>query len=322
MSLTIKKEGILTTVQDLGRVSYRRFGVNPGGVMDRAAVRLINALLANDENAAVLEVHFPAGEIRFDRDASFALGGADFGPTLNGEPISNWRMVFAAKDSLLRFPSKTSGERTYLAVRGGFDVPEWLKSRSTNLGAAYGGFEGRRLRSGDVVGVCEPPDEIDVLRSSISPSLIPHYGRFPTVRVVRGGDFERLTASSQNVFRRENFVISKDSNRMGFRLRGEPLQQDRPEEMISSAVTFGTIQLLPDGQLIALMADQQTAGGYPRIAQVIERDLPLLAQLGPNDKVAFHEVDLSHAEELATEFERDITILRVGVQLQMAPSKV
>lgn len=322
MNVTITKEGLLTTMQDLGRVGYRRFGVNPGGVMDRAATRLINTMLGNDESAAVLEIHFPAGEIRFDHDAVFALGGADFAPTLDNESIANWRTMRAAKGSLLRFSSKRAGERAYLAIAGGFDVIDWLGSKSTNLSACYGGFEGRRIRTGDVIEFCRPQNQTPAIGNFISPSLIPRYSRFPTIRVLRGVDFEQLADEKRELFRTQDFVITKNSNRMGFRLWGEPLKCTDSQEMISSAVTFGTIQLLPDGQLIVLMADQQTSGGYPRIAHVIERDLPLLAQLGPNDKVAFHEVDLAHAEELIDEFERDLTLLRVGVQLRSLQSEL
>jgi antagonist of KipI len=157
---------------------------------------------------------------------------------------------------------------------------------------------------------------------SISSSLIPRYSRFPTVRFIRGVDFELLADRSQATLKQQDFVVTKNSNRMGFRLQGEPLIQKDPQEMVSSAVTFGTVQLLPDGQLIVLMADQQTSGGYPRIAHVIERDLPLLAQLGPNDKVAFHEVELPHAEELIAEFERDLALLRVGVHLSGSVGKL
>jgi antagonist of KipI len=316
MNILIKKESILTTVQDLGRTGFRRFGINPGGVMDRAAARLINIILGNDENAAVLEMHFPAAEICFDRETFFAVGGADFAPVLDGAPVSNWRPLHASANSSVSFTSKVSGERVYVAVRGGFQVEEWLGSKSTNLVAAQGGFNGRRLKKGDLLEISNDLDRKSVDHCAIiASSLLPRYSRFPTVRVIPGAEFDLLTAASKKTFRTENFVISANSDRMGFRLRGQPLHLLEPLEMVSSAVSFGTIQLLPDGQLIILMADHQTSGGYTRIANVIERDLPLLAQLGPNDKVAFHEIDIREAEDLLLEFERNLTLLKTGVKL-------
>ncbi|MEP6850243.1 MAG: biotin-dependent carboxyltransferase family protein [Acidobacteriota bacterium] len=313
MSLTIVKEGIFTTLQDLGREGFRSLGVNPGGVMDRAATRIINTLLGNSDNEGVLEMHFPAGEIRFDREGVIALGGADMSPELSGKPISNWRMVTVTKGDKLRFAAKTKGERTYLAVAGGFKIDEWLGSKSTNLTAAAGGFEGRRLRTADTIKF--DSESLRKISLAASPSILPRYSRFPTVRFVRGAEFADLTDASQNSFQTDSFVISKNSDRMGFRLSGEPLSITNLREMISSAVNFGTVQSLPDGQLIVLMADHQTTGGYPRIAHVIARDLPLLAQLGPNDGVAFHEVNIEQAELLTLEFDRELAMLRVGIEL-------
>jgi antagonist of KipI len=259
MSLTFLKEGILNTVQDLGRKGYRRFGINPNGVMDRTAARLLNVLLGSDENQAVMEMHFPAGAIRFDDDVLFALGGADLSAMLDDVPVTNWRPILAKKDSTLRFISKVSGERAYLSVRGGFELDEWLDSRSTNLTASVGGYCGRRLRKGDTIEFRKKNEQLPPIKSlALSPSLIPHYSRFPTVRLIPGAEFDLLTESSREVFRKKDFVVSVNSDRMGFRLQGEPLLLTDRLEMVSSGTSFGTIQLLPDGQLIVLMADHQT----------------------------------------------------------------
>ena len=149
MSILVRKSGILSTFQDLGRKGFRRFGINPSGAMDFRAVRLINILLGNDETEAVLEMHFPAPEIVFEEDAFIALGGADFGEKLNDKLVENWRVCFAEKGSILEFGQKTFGSRTYLSVKGGFEIKKWLGSCSTNLLAEIGGFEGRNLQAGD-----------------------------------------------------------------------------------------------------------------------------------------------------------------------------
>lgn len=312
MSILIQKEGILTTVQDPGRTGFRHYGINPNGVMDAAAASLINILLGNPESEGVLEMHFPADIILFEQDAVFAVGGAEFGAELDGLPLQNWRPVFAPKGSTLKFTSKILGNRAYLAVAGGFHLERWLGSLSTNRVAGIGGFRGRKLKKGDRIFLNSKDAAQRRSNYRISPSLIPRYSRFPTVRVTAGAEFDLLNALAQETFLKENFVISADSDRMGFRLRGKTMHLLNEIEMVSSAVNFGTVQLLPDGQAIVLMADHQTSGGYPRLANVAAVDLPLLAQLGPNDKVAFHMIKINEAEALALEFERDLNLFKIA----------
>ena len=316
MSLLIQKEGILTTIQDLGRNGYRDLGINPGGAMDRTAARLINILLGNDEREAVLEFHFPAGIIVFEQPTVFALGGADFDTRLDGEKIENWRPYFADAGSKLRFAGKNSGSRLYLSVRGGFAAEKWLGSFSTNLVAHAGGLKGRRLRIGDSIDFREKISTKEKFNYFISPSLIPFYRPFPTVRVVAGAEFELLNKNSRSLFLESTYTVSNRSDRMGYRLTGDPLKLTNNLEMLSSAVCFGTIQLLPDGDLIVLMADHQTTGGYPRLGHVISLDLPLLAQLGPNDKVGFHLISINEAEDLSAHFENELSIFRIGCRFR------
>lgn len=317
MGIVIEKPGILTNVQDLGREGHRRLGINPGGAMDRTAARLVNILLGNDENEAVIEMHFPAARMRFDTDAVIAIGGADFAPELDGDVIANWKPVAVNQGSVLRFAERGSGNRAYLAVAGGFAVEPWLGSSSTNLAAKIGGVEGRRLATGDAIGFRNQIGDVRFLgQGSVSSSLLPFYSRFPTVRIIAGAEFERMDETGKTALTGHDFVIGAASDRMGFRLEGEPISLVESIDLLSSAVSFGTIQLLPDGQLIVLMADHQTTGGYPRVAHVISRDLPLLAQLGPGDKVAFHLISHTEAEELAVDFERELRFFRVGGRLQ------
>ena len=149
MSILFQTNSLLTTVQDLGRHNSRRFGVNPNGAMDRKAVRLINVLLGNQENEAVLEVHFPAPRILFEESALIACGGADFGARIDDRTIENWRLHFARKGQILSFPKKYFGNRIYLSVKNGFQIESWLQSKSTNLKAKIGGFGGRNLQKND-----------------------------------------------------------------------------------------------------------------------------------------------------------------------------
>lgn len=313
MSLLIKKEGLLSTIQDAGRKTLRRFGINPNGAMDKTAARLINILLGNDENEPVIEMHFPAPEIVFEEDAIFAIGGANFGAKFGGEEIENWRINFAMSGSVLKFTEKVFGNRCYLAVKNGFKIEKWLASASTNLTAKIGGFNGEKLKTNDRVYFNQNIKfKIQNSKLKISNSLLPFYSRFPTVRIIKGAEFDNLTAISESDFLNETFIISKNSNRMGFRLEGKPLYLLEKLELVSSAVDFGTIQLLPDGQIIILMADHQTTGGYPRLGNIISIDLPLAAQLGANDKIGFHLISVAEAENLLIEFERDLNFLKIG----------
>ena len=302
---------LLTTIQDLGRNGFRRFGINPSGAMDKISVRLINILLGNNETEAVLEMHYPAPKLQFEESTTIALGGANFGARIDDNEIENWRPVFVEKGSVLNFPQKIFGNRIYLAVKGGFKIEEWLESASTNLKAKIGGFEGRSLQKDDRLFFKQKTSRKErKTHSKISRSLIPLYSSLPTIRVIAGAEFEKLAEESRKNFLAQNFTIRNESDRMGFRLNGEGLNLDEKIELVSSAVDFGTIQLLPDGRMIILMADHQTTGGYPRIAHVIEKDLPLVAHLGANDKLNFALITIDEAENLSLEFERDLNLLK------------
>jgi antagonist of KipI len=315
MSILVQKEGILNTVQDLGRTGKRQFGINPGGVMDRTAVRLLNALIGNDPNDAVVELHFPAGVFVFETDVNFAVGGADFGPELSGRKLASWTVQLARAGDVLKFRTKLNGNRTYISVARGINVDHWLGSASTNLAAGIGGFEGRRLKPGDRLK-CEGGATAKPVR--LGESLIPAYTRAPVIRIIPGPELDRVTGLSVETLINEWFRVGPESNRMGFRLNGPTLGKLVDTEMLSSGAAFGTIQLLPDGQLVVLMADHQTTGGYPRIANVSAVDLPLLAQLGSGDHLRFELINVTEAEELAQRLERNIAFLQAGVDLSAA----
>ncbi len=326
MSILVNKSGILSMIQDLGRTKFRRFGINPNGAMDKSAARLVNILLDNDETEAILEMHFPAPELLFEESAIIALGGANFGAKIDTQQIENWRPYLVEKNRTLSFSEKISGNRAYLSVKDGFKINKWLDSASTNLTAEIGGFEGRTLLKGDRIKLNKKwktengkfKNQVSKLISDskfpykISNDLIPRYSSCPTVRIIAGAEFELLTALSEQNFLNQNFTVSNESNRMGFRLRGKSLYLLDDIELVSSAVNFGTIQLLPDGQMIVLMADCQTSGGYPRIAHIVSNDLPVLAQLGANDKVNFEIVSIKEAENLLLDFEKDLNLLKIA----------
>ncbi|MBS1576203.1 MAG: biotin-dependent carboxyltransferase family protein [Bacteroidetes bacterium] len=304
MSLTVIKPGILDTLQDGGRFGYQYLGVNRGGVMDLFSAQVVNMLVGNETNEAVIEMHFPAAAYLFQQETIIAVGGADFVPCINGEEIPLWHPVIISRNSILQFQNIKRGAQCYLAVRGGFDAPRWLDSYSTNLKAVAGGIQGRALQKDDIVKLKKPeccsqffserefvvlPWHADVKWNELATGKI---------AIVEGHEWNWLKNASKSDFLNASFAITTSSDRMGYRLSGPPLYSPDKPELISSAVSFGTIQLLPDGQMIVLMADHQTAGGYPRIAHVITAHLSQLAQLRPGEKVQFYLADLALAENL------------------------
>ena len=318
MSIVVIKEGMLSTVQDLGRVGYRRFGINPGGVMDRTSAQVVNYLLGNDADAAVIELHFPAGSFQFEKECVFAIGGADLGAELDNKKVETFTAARATHGSILKFRQRRDGNRAYLAVAGGFDCERWLGSASTNMRAELGGFHGRRLRAGDRIEFAASAESRSAVGTAIGPSLRHSFASPATIRVTAGPEFDVLTAVCEQRLFENTFEISRQSDRMGFRLSGEPLFRLTDSEMLSSGVTFGTVQLLPDGQMIVLMADHQTTGGYPRIVTVASVDLPVLAQMAAGERVSFKLITIEEAERESCELERSFAFLRFGVRNRSA----
>ena len=318
MSLSIIKPGLLDTLQDLGRNGYGNWGINPGGVMDRYAAKVANLLVGNCENEAILEVHFPGPQILFEQNTLIAITGGNFSVTVNDEEIPRWQPVVVRRNTVLQFSSLVEGARCYLSVHGGFCAEKWLNSYSTNLKAGVGGWHGQPLRKGDELPFKENTIYFaDLLKEGCNFEALPW--RVNTEKIYRwpheigfipGHEWERLTAASQESFIQNNFLIHPSSDRMGYQLKGSPLTMERPVELVSSAVSFGTVQLLPDGQLIVLMADHQTTGGYPRIAHVISAHLPKLAQLRPCDTIQFKPVDTTAAENMLTAQQKELHILQ------------
>jgi KipI family sensor histidine kinase inhibitor len=301
-AIEIIEPGMLTSVQDLGRLGHRAAGVGVSGAADSFALRVANLLVGNSENTAGLEFTLIGAEILFLRAAVIAVGGAAF------EALPAWRPVEIAAGTRIKFGPARSGCRGYLAIAGGIDVPEVLGSRSTQLRVGLGGFHGRALASGDTLPV-GPSDRHVIGRWQIDARILPAYSSRPVVRVVRGAQADEFGAE----FFRESFAVSPQSDRMGARLRGPAIRRNRNRELISAAVVPGTIQVPPDGQPIVLLADAQTLGGYPQIAHVITVDLPLVAQLRPGDHVSFREVTLDEAQESLRQREHALALLRQGL---------
>lgn len=305
MSLKIIKAGIMDTIQDLGRYGYQHIGINPTGAMDKYAMQVSNILVGNDPGEAVIELHFPASVFLFTRPAIIALSGADFSPCVNGEPVPMLHPLMVAKNDLLHFNKPVHGARTYLARNGGMMIEKWLDSYSTNIKARAGGFKGRNLNKDDEIRFnnnfhFQNKDNFKSLpwKADINWEQESGIEDSNKIFVIKGNEWDRLAEGSKENFISTSFEITPQSDRMGYRLNNDPLQVTTNEELVSAAVSFGTIQLLPNGQLIILAADHQTTGGYPRIGHVICAHHSRLAQFKAGDKILFQIIEVKKAEEL------------------------
>jgi antagonist of KipI len=315
---------MLSTIQDMGRRGYQKFGIIESGAMDKFALKAANILVGNDVTEAAFELTLIGPSIYFDSHTLVSICGGNFSPTINGEIVPQWRPVLLEEGSVLKMGPSKSGIRAYLAVAGGFDLPKEMDSRSTYLRAGIGGFQGRALQAGDVLEVRqETPVSKAILSTSfanklkpyisisksISKRVRPNYSSNPYIRVIKGTQFDLFTKESKELFFSSPFKVLPESDRMGYRLEGPQLGLSTVMEMISGVVSFGTIQVPSNGQPIVLMADHQTTGGYPKIAQVISVDLPLMAQLNLGTEVRFKEVTLQEAQELYVSREKDLRLI-------------
>ena len=302
MSIRVLRPGLLTTLQDHGRHGLQHVGLCPGGAMDPIALALANALVGNEQGEAALEITVIGPELSFEEDTLVALCGAEF----KGSFPHN-RPVLAPAGSRFNVGRALRGARAYLAVAGGFGVEPVLGSRSTYLPGRFGGFEGRALKHGDTLPLRDAAAAARFARlkktrdGSVKWSAPPLTlaDREPIlVHVLEGQHFGSFDSSAQRSFFDAVWKISPESNRMGFRLAGPALARTEADEILSGPTALGTVQVPANGTPIALMADHQTTGGYPRIAEIVSADVPRLAQLAPGGSVHFSRCDLGMAAEL------------------------
>ena len=309
--IVFRQKGLLTTVQDLGRSGYQRYGMPVCGAMDRFALELGNILVGNDRGEAAVEATVLGPSIEFEEPEIFAVTGGDLGPTLNGVPIENHRAYLAQAGDVLALPMARRGARAYIAFAGGLDIQEVMGSRSTCLKAGVGGLCGCAILSGDRIGLRAPCAWLpDLMERAAPPQILPAYGDRVTVRFTYGPQDDLFTDAGKRSFTSGEYVLTDRSDRMGFRLDGPPvaLAPGCDGNIISDGVCFGAIQIT-DGRPIVMMADRQTTGGYPKIGCVITADLPLLAQLKAGDGVRFRPVSVAAAQAVLRRQRRTLDAL-------------
>lgn len=292
MSIRVQKPGLSTTVQDYGRFGFAHLGISPCGAADAVSLRIANRLVGNDQYAPALEMTLLGATLQFLSDAEIALSGADCGCTLGKDGVAMYSPLKVTANSVLQCGSTLNGVRTYLAIAGGINVPLIMGSASTDVRGKFGGIEGRRLKAGDVLEVGN--DAHGPFRS-IPSRILDELSRTGPIRVTRGAQANWFSKEQFNQFLASSYTISEQSDRAGLRLNGESINPIGPGQLLTDGIPLGAIQVPPDGQPILLFVDQQTTGGYPKIANAIAADIHRIGQLRPRDEIRFAEVSVSEA---------------------------
>ena len=324
-SLEIVSSGSLTTVQDLGRRGFQRYGIPVCGALDPVSLRIANMLVGNPEGAAGLEFTWIGPAVRFDSDCAVAVVGADFSPEVDGKPAPAWESAIVPAGSTLNVGIARDGLRGYMAVSGGIDVPLVMNSRSTDTKGGFGGFDGRPLGDGDRLPIGDSPivDAIvaDGWTGSGLPSEIsrqPTYGQDFQLRVTLGPQDDEFTDAGIRAMSSSEYTVSMDSDRMGYRLEGPPIEHRSGADIVSDGSALGSVQVPGSGQPIALLADRGTTGGYTKVATVIGPDIGLLAQAMPGAKIRFATVSVEEAHEALREQEEMLREIKAFVGLDMS----
>lgn len=315
--VTTIKPGFLTTIQDEGRWGYQAFGVPVAGAMDRYAYRAANLLAGNKPDAAVIEMTMLGAAFRFDKSQLVAICGADMQAKLNGVEVANWSAFVVPSGGELTFEYALSGCRTYLAVRGGIDVPAVLGSRSTYTRARLGGLEGRALRQGDVLDIGRDV-EAEAAPHALAAGFVPACPSSLSLRVLPGPQDDMFTAEAIATFYGSEYAITDEADRMGYRLEGPKVAHAGKADIVSDALPFGAVQIPAHGMPIIMMADRQTTGGYAKIGTVIGPDLARLAQAKPGDTVRF--VKVTDSEAVAALREERQAYIRIRESLKEQPA--
>jgi antagonist of KipI len=298
----VQAPGLLTTVQDLGREGFGPMGVSPSGAADAVALRIGNRLVGNAEGAAGLEMTLLGGAFAFPEGGVIALTGSDFGATLEGVHVPGWSSVRIRPGQTLRMGPTRSGARCYLCVQDGIAVEPFLGSASTHLLSGLGGHEGRALRKGDILKI--GGSRAAFQKRAVPAEALERLAPREVLCVTPGPQSDWFPEAARQIFYGSTYRVAEESNRMGLRLEGRPITEGAHGEMISEGVSLGAVQIAAGGLPIILFVEQQTTGGYAKIANVISADLHSLGQLRPRDEIRFELVDFATARALLVKQEK------------------
>jgi antagonist of KipI len=301
-SLVVEAPGLVTTVQDLGRTGFGVIGVSPSGAADPVSLQIGNRLVGNALGAAALEMTLAGGTFLFPEGGVICLAGANFGAQLDGKELAPWKAHAVLPGKRVTLGTTRDFARCYLCVAGGIVVEDFLGSASTHLLSGLGGWKGRALRKGDVLPLGEVTKMIR--QRKMAAGVLEAQRPRKNLRVTRGPQVDWFSVEMQSRLFSEEFLVSEESNRMGLRLEGPRLEAREQKELISEGAPLGAIQVTPSGQAIILFVEQQTTGGYPKIANVISADLHCVGQLRPRDAIRFTEISMEEARKRWIEQQR------------------
>lgn len=308
MSIKIMQPGLFSTVQDFGRIGYQHIGFSGAGAMDFNSFRLAQMMIGNEGPA--IEYTLIGPTIQFNESNSFIMCGAYGDPLLNNKPISNQTVYFAEKGDILTIGQLTNGARGYITFGKPMDIPKVANSYSTHTRTSIGGFKGRTLQKNDVINVINNANFKCNIGKHADINLLP---QDKVIHIIAGPQINEFSTKTIDTLTQQIYVISEQSDRMGYRLVGESVAPINNADIISEPVALGSIQVPNDGQPIILLNDKQTIGGYTKIATVCKFDLPKLAQMKPNADIKFKWLDYEEAkktnEQLENEFEVNIKAL-------------
>ncbi|MEM3701039.1 MAG: biotin-dependent carboxyltransferase family protein [Candidatus Bathyarchaeia archaeon] len=298
----VLKPGLFTTVQDLGRFDYLKYGVPISGAMDPFALIAANLLVENNPNDACLEITIIGPELKALTKTHIAITGGDAEPKINGENVPMWQTLQVKEGDIISFGKVKSGCRAYISIKGGINAPLVLGSRSTYVRGGFGGINGRQLKSGDLIeGFATSPLKIEY---AMPEELIPQYtGKF-TVHVILGPQADMFTEKGIATFLSNPYRVTSEADRMGYRLEGPAIEHKAKADIVSDALLPGSIQVPKNGKPILIMRDAQTTGGYPKIAVAITPDVSMLGQAKPNDTIEFSKITMQLAHEKTKDYYR------------------
>jgi len=284
--------GVHTTIQDLGRPGFMRYGIPASGVADRFSARVANLLVGNAPGAALLEITLFRLELLALNDLIIAVTGGNLSPVVNNNPLPMWQTVPISKGERVAFRARKQGFRAYLALQGGFSGQKFLGSRSVFIR----GLMGNMLKAGEILET-ESTALKPTSPKSLAKEMIPPFPANNFLRVILGPQEDRFTPGGIATFLSSAYRVSPQSDRMGYRLQGPPIKHSGDADIISEPIARGAIQVPGDGLPILLLWDAQVSGGYTKIANVISADLDRVAQVMPGESLHFQAVTLEVAHE-------------------------
>lgn len=325
-ALHLRRPGLFSTVQDLGRTGYLSLGVTPAGALDTLSLRLVNALVGNAPGMAAIEMTYQGPELEVLADSvRVAIGGAPRvaitvrspGGLQRREPP--WRTIRLTRGDVLGIGSIDGASCAYLAIAGGLDLPAVLGSRSTYARGRLGGYRGRALQAGDRLSLvrAEAPAGGEVMLPHA-----PNFGDGGPIRIVFGPQDDMFTADAKRALIDQPFEVTQESDRMGLRLSGPELAHIDGYEIVSDGIPAGAIQVPGSRQPIVLLAERQTVGGYAKIATVCSADLPRIGRVRVGQAVRFEHITVDAAEDLRRAQHAALASMMAGVRPVLPPDAV